>query len=786
MATINVINDVTKPLDTSNWLNVPKKASGSKERLKEAIAKKLEARMESLKKPDSEAMDVDKAKSVTAMETEPNGMVEDKWIEVTRKKGHKTDAPEEIDSAMKKVRMTITIRPPKDATTFSPAKLHLDTLHELHKVDESLLVFNANGDERVNIESNLSEARYKDTFKPVEKRLGRGPAMISISHDVCLTSKASDCKEAIFPFLKKNRIFIYFNPKPGLEHFTAIGVLFGPNPDYIWRDEMAELLIETMKSEITDEECKLIGTTTDGKPKIILSLNIQTIGISKPIETTSVALEIRVPSGLERQYTKIIERLYDKAENEELIIPNKLGKFFPYYMKSKLPEVFTYLMRQQNSEMTETSIIPIFGYSPAARQQSIQVDGETTTVELAIATTPEIIRIEATPSTWNLHKYLVIVKNENKESVQKTIKKIFGQIKNPLENQPANFPVPRCGGRESTPIAENTPENETISSAYMIRLEAFAQAQNPQDAGPSAPPKRPRKFTISYANATKVGIVKQPDSNDAQNKSVVTNDTQATTQESANPNTQRPTDNDGTTEANSSMGSSLSRSIENSKINNVKQVFENEIKEIKADMEQRFSRQEHQLKEIQQCLTNNSIAMETRIAKAVITAMMQEKEKVQIFTHGATYDAKQAPLADDNGQLPYGGTVQAGGPLDRLHHLEVTVQHMTQVLDSIAEHFQKDPNTRYLLEDDDSEDTTIIENTRDDSEDDVDMRMREFSGSKRSHDLDRSPNRKNVPVVSTKSHAQSPTRSPPPKRERANDRKPPANPASTTGSGGET
>jgi hypothetical protein len=180
-------------------------------------------------------------------------------------------------------------------------------------------------------------------------------------------------------------------------------------------------MIDTMKSEINDEERKIIGTTSDGKPKIILSLSIQKIGLSIPVETTSVALEIRVPTGMERIYMAIIERLYEKAEDEELIVPEK----FPYYLKSKMPEVFSFLMQQQNSKMENTTIIPIFGYTPEARQQQITLEGQTMTVDLAMATTENIIRIEATPSTWNLHKYLVIVQNKHKESVQKSIKKIW-------------------------------------------------------------------------------------------------------------------------------------------------------------------------------------------------------------------------------------------------------------------------------------------------------------------------------------------------------------------------
>jgi hypothetical protein len=127
--------------------------------------------------------------------------------------------------------------------------------------------------------------------------------------------------------LKKNKIFLYINPKPGLKHFLAIGVLFGPNPEYIWRDELAALLVETIRSEVNNDEAEQLGRTSDNKPKIILSLNNQTIGTSTPEKISSVALEIRVPSGKERIYIGILERLFEKAENEEIIIPTTLGKF---------------------------------------------------------------------------------------------------------------------------------------------------------------------------------------------------------------------------------------------------------------------------------------------------------------------------------------------------------------------------------------------------------------------------------------------------------------------------
>jgi hypothetical protein len=237
---------------------------------------------------------------------------------------------------MKKVKVTFAVRVPKDTTNFSPAKLHLEALHEIHKIDDSLIVFNFSGEVKVNFETSMSDAQYKEFFHPLEKRIGRIPGWISISHEVYLTRKASECKEQIFPFLKKNKIFLYINPKPGLEHFAAIGVLFGPNPDFTWRDELATLLIDTMKVTISDEEKQILGVTDSNEPKIILSLNIQAIGNKTADQTTtSVALEVRVPTEHKRTYIEIIERLYEKEQDEEIIIPSKLGKFFPYYMKSK-------------------------------------------------------------------------------------------------------------------------------------------------------------------------------------------------------------------------------------------------------------------------------------------------------------------------------------------------------------------------------------------------------------------------------------------------------------------
>lgn len=793
MASFTTLTNTTKPMDTSGW--IPARTIPLTKAQKDAM--EMFSNMEA----DSEGASDEKRMAAKAGETQSNGT----WTTVTNKKGAKTDSPGVIKSTMKKVKVSLTIRTPKDTSDFSPAKLHIDTLHEIHKFDETLLVFNSSGDTRINIESTMSEARYKETFKPVEKRQGNNNiSNISISHDIYLTGKANECKEAIFPFLKRNKIFIYFNPKPGLEHFTAIGVLFGPNPDYTWRDELADLLIETMKSEITQGELEKIGTTTDNKPKILISLNPQTIGISKPAETTSVALEIRVPTGFERLYTSIIERLYEKAESEELIIPTKLGKFFPYYMKSKMADVFTFMMRQQNSDMQNTAIIPIFGYTPSARKQRINIDGENTTVELAIATTPDIIRIEATPSTWNLHKYLVVVKNQHKAAVQKTVQGIFNKITEPLENQPPNFPHPRCGGSEKLQEPTAPAEHSTKMTAYLTKLETIAAAQNPQDAGPSEPPKRHRKITISYAGAVKSGILKPTafPKNKKIGSNTVTQELDANNDDQYdNSSTQRQVSWDENTNNTSRLtGSSLSRSATNSKIQNFKKDIDNEIQTLKSTLENRMDQQDKRISEMIDLIHTLNKDIEDRMASAVIMALVREKNKVQELTHGRTYSVAEAPLADENGRLPGGAIAQSGGPLHRLHHVEVTVQHMASVLDTIAEHLQKDPSARHLFLDDDDKSETptilddqplntnnadIIDLAQEEHDTDVPMQMiREYGGVKRLLGTDRSPSRNRQ--SSNPNNQASPQATPPPKRERATISETSAKPEGNAQERGET
>jgi hypothetical protein len=332
-------------------------------------------------------------------------------------------------------------------------------------------------------------------------------------------------------------------------------------------------------------------------------------------------------------------------------------------------------------------------------------------------------------------------------------------------------------------------------TAYMTKLESIATAQNPQDAGPAEPPKRHRKITISYAGAVKAGILKQPNHSKitTENRNTTTQESDSTYDSVVNLTSQRQVSWDGNTmDTSRSTGSSLSRSMTNSKIQSFKKDIDNEIQELKTSFERRLDNQDKRISEMIDLIHTMNNDIESRMASAVIMALVREKEKVQEITHGRIYSVDEAPLADENGTLPYGPIAQSGGPLHRLHHVEVTVQHMATVLDTIAEHLQKDPAARHLFLDDDekSETPTIIETrtkqttdanieTEQDSYDtDAPMQMfREVGGIKRLHGTDRSPSR-NQRINDT--NDSSPQTTPPPKRERATNNEPPAKPDGQT------
>jgi hypothetical protein len=211
-------------------------------------------------------------------------------------------------------------------------------------------------------------------------------------------------------------------------------------------------------------------------------------------------------------------------------------------------------------------------------------------------------------------------------------------------------------------------------------------------------------------------------------------------------------------------------------------------------MESRMQQQDDRISEIIHVMKSLNEDFEKRMTHVVLAALSREKEQVQEITLGTIYDKSHAPLADEQGNLPYGGKVQLGGPLDRLHHVEVTIQQMANALDTIADYMiQKDPSARKKLfvTDDDSDDdsdglppTEKLEYARKEDDDylnkfidnDVPMKMiREVSGQKRSLKQQIGADEQNQIRPETNS---SPQRSPPTKRDKPSN-KPSANPDDT-------
>jgi hypothetical protein len=170
------------------------------------------------------------------------------WTTVQSKKNHSDQVRKESESSnMVKTKVTITLRVPKDKPAdFSAAEIHLATIKELCKQDNKLITLDHSGSTQVNIYKPFSDDKYKEWFLPREKKFTAGGGQVSVAHYVLSETKSFN-KTLMYSFLKKNNVFIYFNQREGLEHFAVIGVLFGPHPDYAWRQDTIKSLETTIK-----------------------------------------------------------------------------------------------------------------------------------------------------------------------------------------------------------------------------------------------------------------------------------------------------------------------------------------------------------------------------------------------------------------------------------------------------------------------------------------------------------------------------------------------------------
>jgi hypothetical protein len=141
---------------------------------------------------------------------------DDTWKTVNNKKGHLTQEKlEEKLTSMHKTKITIMIRVPTNVTAeFSAAEVHIATIRELSKQDTNIIVLDHSGTSQVNIHKSFGHDKYKEFFKPREKPFRNGSVQVSVAHHL-LSEVTSFNKALLLPFLKKNKVFIFFQPEGG-------------------------------------------------------------------------------------------------------------------------------------------------------------------------------------------------------------------------------------------------------------------------------------------------------------------------------------------------------------------------------------------------------------------------------------------------------------------------------------------------------------------------------------------------------------------------------------------
>jgi hypothetical protein len=437
--------------------------------------------------------------------SQPTGKEKDNsndWTTVQGRKNNNNQVRKESgDSNLIKTKVTITLRVPVDKPAdYSAAEIHIATIKELMKQDNNLIVLDSSGTTQVNIHKAIGPEKYKALFSPREKAFNNGGGQVSVAHYI-LSENSSFNKSMMYTFLQKNKVFIYFNQKEGLEHFAAIGVLFGPHPDYAWRQDTIDSLENTMKADLQPDEREKL--TKNSKTQVVIQLTPQQVSNTRYSKVKSVALEIRVPAEHERVYTGILDRLNERASNlqageVDLVLDDRIGVFFPYYAKNERPQLFEKLMRKQNSDMSSCSVIPIFGYTSQAAAAIIKDnDGKEMTLSDAIMSHPNIRKIEKTASSSNVGKFLVIVDRHMKDSAEDFLDEVFSRTPE-LENQPMNFTKPQRGGNAFRKARVNNINNYLNKLEQKIEDENYMYVDDDED---TTPPPRPKKFTISYAQA---------------------------------------------------------------------------------------------------------------------------------------------------------------------------------------------------------------------------------------------------------------------------------------------
>jgi hypothetical protein len=200
----------------------------------------------------------------------------------------------------------------------------------------------------------------------------------------------------------------------------------------------------------------------------------------------------------------ILDRLNERAstlqEKEvDLVLDYNIGIFFPYYAKRSRPQLFDSLMQKQNTDMNSTSAIPIFGLTRDALDFEIKnSSGQPIAVRHWITQHPDINKVEKTASSKDLGKFMLLVERDSKDEVEDFLDNLFEQF--PENFQTGQFTRPQRGGNAFQKRRVNNITN------YLTKLEEKVQSElqmYDKDSLLTSPPTRPRRMTISYAQAAR-------------------------------------------------------------------------------------------------------------------------------------------------------------------------------------------------------------------------------------------------------------------------------------------
>jgi hypothetical protein len=160
-------------------------------------------------------------------------------------------------------------------------------------------------------------------------------------------------------------------------------------------------------------------------------------------------------------------------------------------------------MLKQNAEMKSVSAIPLFGLSEDALEAIVSDSaGNGNTVQGWICDNPHVIRMETTASSRDLGKYMLMVDRDFKEDVDEFIDNLFDQVPE-TGDEKATFKKPQRGGNTFRKKNPNKIENYLNKLEKRIEDDFLSYYDADEISASKTPPPRPKRLTISYAQAAK-------------------------------------------------------------------------------------------------------------------------------------------------------------------------------------------------------------------------------------------------------------------------------------------